>query len=80
MAVEVAIAGVDVALAAMTTGVAVRMEGVFVGGRNGVGGLNGPGWITQPLQDATKSIRNIVRITALILIILSPPGYCIPLS
>src|ERR1041384_5231322 len=44
MGVEVATGGVDVALATpITTGVAVKIDGVFVGGRNGVGGLKGPG-------------------------------------
>jgi hypothetical protein len=36
--VEVAICGVRLGTP-ITTGVAVKMEGVFVGGRNGVGGL-----------------------------------------
>ena len=40
MAVEVEICGVGLA-APMTTGVAVKMDGVCVGGRNGVGGLPG---------------------------------------
>lgn len=39
--VEVAICGVELDTP-ITTGVAVKMDGVFVGGRNGVGGL-GPG-------------------------------------
>jgi hypothetical protein len=60
--VNVGTCGVDVALAAITTGVAVKMDGVFVGGRNGVGGLKGPGWITQPLQDAKRSIIRIMRV------------------
>jgi hypothetical protein len=41
MLVEVGIGAFDVALAAMMSGVAVNTEGVFVGGRNGVGGLPG---------------------------------------
>ena len=68
---------VAVGLAALTTGVAVTTDGVFVGGRKGVGGLNCPGWITQPLQDAVKSIR---RITGMVVFISSPPSHCIPLS
>src|SRR5215213_28193 len=67
---------VGVGLAPITTGVAVRIDGVFVGGRKGVGGLNGPGWSTQPLQDATK---NIARMTGITFFISSPPGHCIPL-
>jgi len=44
IAVEVAICGVGVPVGApLPTGVAVKMDGVFVGGRKGVGGLNGPG-------------------------------------
>jgi hypothetical protein len=44
MGVDVTTATVGVALATpITTGVAVKMDGVFVGGRNGVGGLEGPG-------------------------------------
>src|SRR5512145_655354 len=50
--VAVALCGVDVGLAAMMIGVGVKMDGVFVIGRNGVG----PGWITQPLQDANKNV------------------------
>jgi len=42
MGVDVAIWGVALA-APMTTGVAVNIEGVWVGGRNGVGGLEFPG-------------------------------------
>jgi len=67
---------VGVVLAPITTAVAVKMEGVFVGGRKGVGGLNGPGWSTQPLQDASK---NAVRIAGITFIISSPPCDCIPL-
>jgi hypothetical protein len=74
--VNVGTCGVDVALAAITTGVAVKMDGVFVGGKNGVGGLKGPGWITQPLQDAKRSIMRMMRV---ILFISSPPHDCIPL-
>jgi hypothetical protein len=67
---------VAVGLAAITTGVAVTTEGVFVGGRKGVGGLKDPGWITQPLQDAVKSISKIM---GKVFFISSPPGHCIPL-
>jgi hypothetical protein len=77
--VDVAIAAAGVALAAITTGVAVRIEGVLVGGRKGVGGLKGPGWITQPLQDARKSTGNIRRIVETIVLMVSPPDDCIPL-
>ena len=73
--VNVGTCGVDVALAAITTGVAEKMDGVFVGGKNGVGGLNGPGWITQPLQDAKRSIIRIMRV---IFFISSPPSDCTP--
>jgi hypothetical protein len=76
-AVAVAICGVEVALATpITTGVAVKMEGVLVGGRNGVGGLNGPGWITQPLQDASRSIA---RSTGIVFFILFSSYDCIPI-
>jgi hypothetical protein len=67
---------VEVGLAAITTGVAVTIEGVFVGGRKGVGGLNGPGWITQPLHEVVSSNSRIVKMD---LFISSPPGDCIPL-
>jgi hypothetical protein len=69
--------GVGVALATpITTGVAVKIEGVFVGGRNGVGGLNGPGWMTQPLQEAVSSIIN--RRTGMVFFISSPSHHCTP--
>jgi hypothetical protein len=71
--VNVGTCGVDVALAATTTGVAVKIDGVFVGGRNGVGGLKGPGWITQPLQDAKSSIARVIRV---VFFISSPPYHC----
>jgi hypothetical protein len=73
--VDVGIVAEAVRLAAMMTGVAVWIEGVFVGGRKGVGGLAGPGWITQPLQDASKSIDRIVK---MFFFISSPPGHCTP--
>jgi hypothetical protein len=73
--VNVGTCGVDVALAAITSGVAVKMDGVFVGGRKGVGGLKGPGWITQPLQDAKSSIIRMMRV---IFFISSPPYDCTP--
>jgi hypothetical protein len=68
---------VAVGLAAITTDVAVTTAGVFVGGRKGVGGLNGPGWITQPLQDAVNSIS---RIESMFFFISSPPDDSILLS
>jgi hypothetical protein len=73
--VDVAICGVDVALAPMMTGVAVKMDGVLVGGKNGVGGLNGPGWIPQPLQDAVISSN---RIAGIVFFISSPACHCTP--
>jgi hypothetical protein len=75
MGVEVAICGVQVGLAPITTGVGVKMDGVLVGGRNGVGGLNGPGWITQPLQDAVISVS---RMAGRVFFISSPPYDCTP--
>jgi hypothetical protein len=60
---------VVVGLAAATIGVTVTTEGVFVGGRKEVGGLNCSGWITQPLQDAVNSI---IRITGMVFFISSP--------
>jgi hypothetical protein len=50
--------------------VAVKIEGVLVGGRKGVGGSNGPGWITQPLQADVSSIN---RIDTRVFFITSPP-------
>jgi hypothetical protein len=73
--VDVGTCSVDVALAAITTGVAVKTEGVFVGGRKGVGGLNGPGWITQPLQAAKRNIMGMMRV---IFFISSPRHDCTP--
>src|SRR5512142_150166 len=68
LGVSTGVEGVSVALATpMITGVAVKIEGVLVGGRKGVGGLNGPGWITQPLQDVKSSIS---RITGMVFFIL----------
>jgi len=49
----------------MTTGVAVNMDGVGVGGRNGVGRF--PGWMIQPLQDVVINIARIKGITLFIL-------------
>jgi hypothetical protein len=74
--VEVGIGTSGVALAGITTGVAVTTEGVLVGGRKGVGGLKGPGWITQPLQDAMRSNSSIGRT---FFFISSPHYHCIPL-
>lgn len=73
--VNVGTCGVDVALAATTSGVAVKMDGVGVEGRNGVGGLKGPGWITQPLHDAKRSIIRIMRV---VFFMSSPPYDCTP--
>jgi hypothetical protein len=66
-AVEVATSGVGL-LTPITTGVAVKIEGVEVGGRKGVG--PGWGWMTQPLQDDSKPIVKIKRIN---FFISSPP-------
>jgi hypothetical protein len=71
IAVEVGIG--DVAVGLMTTGVAVKMEGVWVGGRNGVGGLPG-GWMTQPLHDANNSPASITK-TALFIFFSSSTLY-----
>jgi hypothetical protein len=68
--VEVGSWTVGVRLAGTTTGVAVKIEGVLVGGRKGVGGSNGPGWITQPLQADVSSIN---RIDTRVFFITSPP-------
>jgi hypothetical protein len=77
--VAVATWGVEVTLATpITTGVGVKMEGVLVGGRNGVGGLNGPGWSTQPLQDAKRSIESISRIAGMVFFILFSSYHCTP--
>jgi hypothetical protein len=71
MDVTVAICGVGVALATpITTGVGVKTEGVFVAGRKGVGGLNCPGWITQPLQDAMAGARSNNRSAGIVFFIL----------
>src|SRR5690349_23775147 len=51
----------------MTIGVAVKMDGVWVGGRKGVGGLKDPGWITQPLHDAVINSAIIKAIALFIL-------------
>ena len=74
--VAVGICSVGVALGAIITGVAVKIDGVLVGGRNGVGGF--PGWITQPLQDAIVTIKNIVKIVNLVVFISSPHHHCTP--
>jgi hypothetical protein len=49
------------------------MDGVLVGGKNGVGGF--PGWITQPLQDAVSSIS---KINEMVFFISSPAHHCTP--
>jgi hypothetical protein len=69
------ICAVSVGLAARIGGVAVTIEGVLVGGRNGVGWLNGPRSITQPLQDV---IKNIMKINRKRVFISSPPYHCTP--
>lgn len=74
--VEVGIRTVEVTLGARITGVAVKIDGVLVGGRNGVGGL--PGEITQPLQDAMENINSISKIVNLVFFISSPPHHCTP--
>ena len=61
----------------ITTGVAVTMDGVEVGGRNGVGGLPGKGWITHPLHELIKTAAKIAGTS---LFILSPLDDCIPLN
>ena len=78
MVVAVGMLGVVDALdTPITTGVAVNMDGVGVSGRNGVGGLPGKGWITQPLHE----VNNIAtKIVGRILFIFSPLDDCIPLT
>jgi hypothetical protein len=58
--VEVARKGVAV-LAPTTEGVAVTMEGVRVGGKNGVGGLYPEGWKNQPLQEVSDTVRHTIK-------------------
>jgi hypothetical protein len=48
----------------ITTGVGVKIEGVGVEGKKGVG--PGRGWIIQPLQDDNTNIKRIGRINFLI--------------
>jgi hypothetical protein len=68
LGVVVAIAGVAEALVTpMITGVAVKMDGVTVETRNGVG--MGRGWTTQPLQAESKRIS---RSAGMIFFISSP--------
>ena len=50
---------VTVEVGAFTIGVAVTIEGVLVGGKKGVVGLNGPRSITQPLQEVVRRISTI---------------------
>lgn len=72
----VAVATIGVALLTpMITGVGECIEGVLVGGRNGVGGLYGDGWKNQPLHDVS---RNIARLMTVIFFISSPPHDCTP--
>jgi len=78
VAVEVAITGVAEALVTpMMTGVAVKMDGVLVDGRKGVGGLYGRGCTTQPLQDDNNGMT---RIKGIIFFISSPHRHFIPLD
>jgi hypothetical protein len=64
-------------LTPITTGVGECIDGVLVGGKNGVGGLYGDGWKNQPLHDVS---RNIARNVTVILFISSPPNDSIPLE
>jgi len=57
--VVVAVATIGVADAPIITGVGLLMEGVRVGGRNGVG--CGNGLITQPLQDDRTIAKRIKK-------------------
>jgi hypothetical protein len=60
--VEVNKAGVDDTLVTpIMTGVWVKMEGVGVMGKNGVGGSLGSGWMTQPLQDVSRNTHKRAR-------------------
>lgn len=53
LAVAVGTTGVDEALVTpITAGVGVKIDGVKVAGKKGVG----PGWITQPLQDDNRIV------------------------
>jgi len=70
----VAMTGVAL-LPPITTGVAETIEGVWVGGRNGVGALYGEGWKNHPLHDVA---RIIVRNNRIHFFISSPPNYCTP--
>jgi hypothetical protein len=59
------------------TGVWVKMDGVGVKGRKGVGGLLGSGCMIQPLQeDNSKAISSVGTIR----FILSPRTDCISLE
>jgi hypothetical protein len=61
VAVGVAIPGVaDALVTPITTGVGVKMEGVGVAGRKGVG--PGKGWMIQPLHDDNRSVNKIERV------------------
>jgi len=61
VAVGVAIPGVaDALVTPITTGVGVKMDGVGVEGRKGVG--PGRGWMIQPLHDDNKSVNKIDRV------------------
>lgn len=78
MVVAVGTFGVaDALVSPITTGVAVKMDGVDVKGRKGVGGVLGNGWITQPLHEVSKTASKLVEI---ILFIFSPPDDCIPIT
>jgi hypothetical protein len=70
-AVGLATAGVAEALVTpMITGVPVKIDGVWVKGRNGVGALLGRGCMTQPLQDARRNVDK--RIAGKIFFMFSP--------
>jgi hypothetical protein len=69
---------VDVALGTRTMGVAVKIEGVPVGGKNGVGRLLGRN--TQPLQEVMPNIKRINRIVSVVFFMISPRCHCIPLG
>jgi len=59
--VGVAIPGVtDALVTPITTGVGVKMDGVGVEGRKGVG--PGRGWMIQPLHDDNRRVNKIDRV------------------
>jgi NADH:ubiquinone oxidoreductase subunit F (NADH-binding) len=73
--VEVGTTGVAEALVTpITADVAVKMDGVKVAGKKGVGA----GWMTQPLQEDDRSTNKRRGMTRFIFY--SSCGYCIPLA